>query len=120
MPQPPRPDPIAPQARRTASLILLTLCIAAAAIAYSGRSAPALKAAPTFAVNINTADAATLELLPRIGPALARRIIEHRAAHGPYGALGDLDRVPGIGSATLERLRPHITFGAGESRPPHR
>lgn len=55
-------------------------------------------------VNINTATAAELETLPGIGPARAEDIIAHR----PYAAVDDLLRVPGIGSATLEELRPLI------------
>ncbi|MCY1157212.1 MAG: ComEA family DNA-binding protein [Citricoccus sp.] len=55
-------------------------------------------------VNVNTADAATLEQLPGIGPALAGRIVEHREQVGPYGSLADLDAVSGIGPAMMERL----------------
>jgi competence protein ComEA len=55
-------------------------------------------------VNVNTADAATLEQLPGIGPALAGRIVEHREQVGPYGSMADLDAVSGIGPAMMERL----------------
>lgn len=55
-------------------------------------------------VNVNTADAATLEQLPGIGPALAGRIIDHREQVGPFGSLEDLDAVSGIGPAMMERL----------------
>jgi competence protein ComEA len=55
-------------------------------------------------VNVNTADAAALEQLPGIGPALAGRIVEHREQVGPYGSLADLDAVSGIGPAMMERL----------------
>jgi competence protein ComEA len=60
-------------------------------------------------VNINTADSQTLEKLPRIGPVLALRIIEYREQHGPFRDVSELIEVKGIGEATLERLRPHIT-----------
>lgn len=55
-------------------------------------------------INVNTADAATLEQLPGIGPALAARIIDHREQVGPFGSLEDLDAVSGIGPAMMERL----------------
>ncbi|MEO9246071.1 ComEA family DNA-binding protein [Citricoccus nitrophenolicus] len=55
-------------------------------------------------VNVNTADSATLEQLPGIGPALAGRIIDHREQVGPFGSLADLDAVSGIGPAMMERL----------------
>ncbi|XOV74369.1 MAG: ComEA family DNA-binding protein [Phycisphaerales bacterium] len=45
--------------------------------------------------------------LPRIGPALARRIVEDRAVSGRFASVDDLDRVPGIGPRTVEAIRPH-------------
>lgn len=60
-------------------------------------------------IDLNTATAAELDLLPRIGPALARRILDDRAEHGPFRAFDELGRVKGIGPRTLERLRPHAT-----------
>lgn len=48
-------------------------------------------------ININTATAAELETLPRIGPALAQRIIEWREANGQFSSVEDLKLVSGIG-----------------------
>lgn len=61
-------------------------------------------------LNINTATPEALERLPRIGPVLARRIIEYRAAHGPFRRLEDLEAVPGIGPKTLQELAPLVKF----------
>lgn len=61
-------------------------------------------------VNINTANVATLEMLPGIGPALAQEIIAYRSANGPFTSLEDLDAVPGIGPALLEQLAPLVVF----------
>ena len=71
---------------------------------------PAPKPSAPGKLNINTATAAELELLPGIGPALAQRIIDHRVRHGPFGKLKDLDGVRGIGPKTLDRLEPLIVF----------
>lgn len=60
-------------------------------------------------LNINTATAAELELLPGIGPSLAGRIVAHRAEHGAFRRVDDLDDVPGIGPRTVEKLRPLVT-----------
>ncbi|GAB3171444.1 hypothetical protein GCM10027059_39760 [Myceligenerans halotolerans] len=57
-------------------------------------------------VDLNTADAATLETLPGIGPALAQRIIDWRTANGPFASVDELDDVSGIGPAVLEQIRP--------------
>jgi competence ComEA-like helix-hairpin-helix protein len=61
-------------------------------------------------IDVNRASAADLELLPGVGPTLARRIVDHRNAHGAFGAAGDLLQVRGIGARTLERLTPLLAF----------
>jgi competence ComEA-like helix-hairpin-helix protein len=63
----------------------------------------------TGPVNLNTANAAELERLPGIGTALAARIIADRERNGPNRRIEDLDRVSGIGPATIARLRPLVT-----------
>jgi competence protein ComEA len=60
-------------------------------------------------ININTADAAALELLPGIGPALAQRIVDYRQAQGPFLRIEDIMEVPGIGPGTFEKIRELIT-----------
>jgi competence protein ComEA len=60
-------------------------------------------------VNLNTADAAALDTLPRIGPAMAARIIEWREANGRFTSVEDLLSVPGIGDKMLETLRDLVT-----------
>ena len=56
-------------------------------------------------VNLNTADEATLDTLPRIGPALAGRIIAWREDNGRFTSVEDLLAVPGIGEKMLASLR---------------
>jgi competence protein ComEA len=60
-------------------------------------------------VNINTADAATLESLPGIGPSLAQRIIDYRQAHGPFAQIEDIEEVSGIGPARFAQIQDLIT-----------
>jgi competence protein ComEA len=60
-------------------------------------------------VNLNTAQVAELDTLPRIGPALAARIIEWRDANGRFTSIEDLLAVPGIGDKMLEALRDLVT-----------
>ena len=55
-------------------------------------------------LDLNRATAAELELLPRVGPAIAGRIVAAR----PFQRVGDLERVRGIGARTLEKLRPFV------------
>lgn len=60
-------------------------------------------------VDLNTADTAQLETLPRIGPAMAQRIVEWREANGRFTSVEDLLAVPGIGDKLLEALRDLVT-----------
>lgn len=74
--------------------------------ADEGAGAAAAPDAGTDAtIDINTADAAALDELPGVGPAIAQRIIDHRERNGPFTSVDDLEQVPGIGPATVDRLR---------------
>ena len=61
-----------------------------------------------FLVDVNAADWPELSQLPGIGETLARRIVESRQTLGPFRDHRDLERVPGIGPLTLERIGPHL------------
>ncbi len=60
-------------------------------------------------ININTADAAGLEQLPGVGPAIAARIIAWREQNGPFRSVDELTAVSGIGEKTLDGLRDQAT-----------
>jgi len=59
-------------------------------------------------VNINTATAEELQLLPGIGEARARAVIELRKRNGGFKSVDELTQVKGIGETALERLRPYV------------
>lgn len=63
----------------------------------------AAESAPTQLVDLNTADAETLQTLPGIGPAKAAAIIAYRVEHGPFAALQDVANVPGISEQMTEK-----------------
>lgn len=56
------------------------------------------------AVNINTADASSLQVIPGIGPSKAAAIVADRTSNGPFNTCSDLQRVRGVGAATIDGL----------------
>ena len=65
---------------------------------------------PGDLVDVDRANVTEITRLPRVGPALALRIVAWRTEHGAFGSLERLDSVPGIGPRLLETLRPFVTF----------
>ncbi len=62
-------------------------------------------------VDINSATALELELLPGIGPVLAARIVEERRVTNGFNSINELERVKGLSPKRLNELRPYITVG---------
>lgn len=94
-----------------------------AAAETSSESAPQAKASKKAVVNINQASAGELQLLPRVGPSIAQRIVEFREANGAFERLEDLMLVRGIGEKTFLLLRPHLSLSgpttlSSKVRPP--
>lgn len=86
---------------RTLMCMLLAATLAGTALADTASGNPQ--------VNINTATAQELQLLPRVGPALAQRIVDFRSANGPFKAPEELARVKGIGEKSFARLAPYVS-----------
>ena len=61
-------------------------------------------------VPLNTADLASLDTLPGVGPVLAQRILDWRAAHGRFTSVDELGEVSGIGEKLLAQLSPLVTL----------
>lgn len=69
-------------------------------------------------VNINTADAATIDaVLLNIGPAKAVAIVEYRKANGAFKSAEELALVKGIGLKTVEKNRDRIELGSASVAP---
>lgn len=98
----------------TRSAVLAGVNLAAPLIDGSQINVPSAIAEPSTPgsgdglVHVNTASTVELETLPGVGPVMAGRIVSHREQNGPFAVFEDLLDVPGIGEATLARLRPLI------------
>ncbi|MEO8216505.1 MAG: helix-hairpin-helix domain-containing protein [Acidobacteriota bacterium] len=87
-----------------ATSMLILFALTGAAMADDGVS----NASGAGVVNINTADASQLALLPRVGPKAAERIIEYRKANGGFKKATDLMQVKGVGDKTFAMLSPYL------------
>ncbi len=96
--------------RRNVVALGLALAMAVFGLASAYAQSPASKAK----VNINTASAGELETLPRIGPAVAKRIVDFRTKNGAFKRIEEIMKVQGIGEKVYEGLKDLITVG-GES-----
>lgn len=93
--------------RKSLQTLVLTLIVAAiATTSFAAETASAPSGAGV--VNINTADASQLALLPRVGEKAAQRIIEYRGEH-PFKKTSDLMQVKGFGAKTFEGLSAYVT-----------
>jgi competence protein ComEA len=85
-----------------------------AGAARASAPAKATSRAAAGPVDLNSADEATLETLPGVGPAMAKKIVAGR----PYKTVDDLGNVKGIGAAKLAALRDKVTVGGGSTTAP--
>jgi competence protein ComEA len=90
-------------------MIQRTVVLFVALILAVSSLAMAADDAATGVVNINTAGTEQLQLLPRVGPALANRIIEFRETNGLFKSVDELVAVKGIGEISLTKLVPFVT-----------
>lgn len=88
---------------------ILTM-LSGAALAATFLFASPAHAAPELEgqININTATQEQLELLPGIGPSMAKKIVDYRAAK-PFAEPLQVVRIKGIGRKTFEKLKPMLT-----------
>ena len=86
------------------SLLLLGM------LALFSEAARAQNATLEGVVNLNTASAEELRLIPGVGPARIRNILAYRRAH-PFRTVDELARIKGIGRKTVRRWRQHLAVG---------
>jgi competence ComEA-like helix-hairpin-helix protein len=117
--------PITPSQRRGLILLLgLLILILAIRLILNCNTVPNPQAAAgpnarelADRIDPNTASEAELAAIPSLGEKRAQAIVEYRKQfharypHGPaFAALSDLEKIPGIGPATLESMEPYLTL----------
>ena len=91
--------------------LVRTLIVPVLGLSLSGLAAAAPTAETEPArkvVNINTATAAELTRLPRVGAKLAQRIVDHRQKQGAFHRAEDLMEVKGVGEKMFQTLKPYL------------
>lgn len=100
-----RPNPPGVRLRRGLALVA-ALMLALAGVGQAADTVERLSGV----VNLNTADAEQLQLLPGVGEKRAAAIIEIRSSKGGFKSVDEIVEVKGVGDALLQRLRPHLTL----------
>lgn len=95
--------------RLLCSIVALTTLLGGHAFAQS-KTAPPER--PTALINLNTATAAELEVLPGIGAKTAARIVDYREKKGPFKKIEELMNVQGIGEKSFLKLKPQLTVSS--------
>ena len=88
-----------------ALLVCLSLALTPAALL-----AQRAKSVSTEKVNLNTATVEQLQTLPGIGPAMAKRIIEHRTKVGKFTKIEEILNVKGIGEKRFQRIKDRLVL----------
>jgi competence ComEA-like helix-hairpin-helix protein len=92
---------------RSALSAVLAWAVMAMALVCAPRLASAASKRLEGVVNLNTATADLLMLLPGLGPAKVETILLYRQRH-PFRTVDELGRVKGIGRRMVKDLRPHL------------
>ena len=101
---------ISDMAPRTSRRVVLAQALVLALL-FGIASVPVVAAAQTSGVvNSNTATSEQLQQLPRVGPTVAQRIVEHRESNGRFTMVEDLLLVQGIGDRTFDLLKPYVVL----------
>lgn len=91
--------------------LVAALLLTAPATPAVAQGQPAAAPARSTTVDLNTASVADLERLPGIGRRTAERIVEHRQKNGGFKKIEELMNVKGVGEKSFLRLKPLITVG---------
>jgi competence protein ComEA len=103
------------QAFRTLVAVVVMIAFAAVPVlAQEAQPAQPKKTAVEGKLNINTATAEQIDLLPGMSPKKAAAVVEYRTKNGKFKTPEDLMKVPGIKQKKLDKIRDYIVF-EGES-----
>ncbi len=97
------------RARKT-TLVWACLLILGLALTPVSALAQKAKATSTEKVNLNTAGVEQLQTLPGVGPAIAKKIIEHRSKVGKFNKVDEILNVKGIGEKKFQKMKDRLVL----------
>ncbi len=97
-----------------AVVVMGCLSLVALPAEAAGKSKKAPKTHVVGTVNLNTASAQQLDLLPGIGESAAKRIVEYRSKT-PFTRVEELVKVKGFGKKRFEKLKPFLAVAGPTS-----
>ena len=95
--------------RTLGAVLAVVVLLAPLGAAQDADRSPKAKAAASAPVNLNTATAAQLELLPGIGARTAALIVEYRQKNGGFKKIEELMNVRGVGEKSFLKLKALVT-----------
>ncbi len=98
-------------------IVATGLALVLALVVSSGLAIAAGKPAPSGKVNINTATAQQLTVLPGVGEKLAARIVDYRQKAGGFKNVSELMNVQGIGEKNLAKIQAFLTASGETAKP---
>lgn len=99
--------------RSALAVAVALVFIASPVLAQRGTKPPvAATAASTEVVNLNTATAAQIALLPGIGPKTADLVVQYRQKNGPFKKIEEIMNVRGIGEKSFLRIKDRLSVAA--------
>ncbi|HYU43101.1 MAG TPA: helix-hairpin-helix domain-containing protein [Vicinamibacteria bacterium] len=98
-------------------IVATGLALVLALVVSSGLAIAAGKPAPSGKVNINTATAQQLTVLPGVGEKLAARIVDYRQKAGGFKNVSEMMNVQGIGEKNLAKIQAFLTTSGETAKP---
>jgi competence protein ComEA len=92
-----------------AAVVVAALAVSGSAMAAGGKGLHLVPRDVSGVININTASAHELELLPGIGPRTAKLIVAYREKT-PFKASHEIVHVKGVGQGILAKVKPYLTI----------
>jgi len=96
-------------ARKMLVFVLVMGVAAFSLSAWAAEQTSKTAAVQTQKIDINKASVEDLADLKGIGPQYAKRIVQYREQHGPFGKVEDIQNVQGIGPKTMEAIKDSLS-----------